>query len=395
MAEAVEAATIPVTTPQTPLANGNNELKDATMTNGHVPQNLPSAVISEENHDMAPNPTVDASTSPVKTPFIHPTSTSQLPPARTYTADQQTKYATLLNKAQFWTDLPTTSAPNSPKSPITDSERMWLTRECIYRYLRASKWNDAQAATRLQATLVWRREYGVEGFTAEHISPENETGKQLILGYDVAGRPCLYLNPHKQNTKKSERQIHHLVFMLERCIDLLPPGQENLAILINFKDTRKGEGATVKQGIQVTHILQNHYPERLGRACIQDTPWLIWGFFKMINPFIDPLTREKMKFDADLRQVVPPEQLLKKFGGDVEFEYYHEVYWPAVNGLAEQRKKEKVERWERAGKRVGESEFYLRGAGEPVSVEDEKSGKIGDAKEKIAGKVEILAEVKA
>lgn len=326
----------------------------------------------------ADNATVDGT---VRTPFINPSSTSTLPPPRTYTPDQQTKYYTLLNKVQLWTNLPTTSAPNGPKIPITDSERMWLTRECIYRYLRASKWNEAAAATRLQATLVWRREYGVESHTADYISEENETGKQFILGYDNEGRPCLYLSPHKQNTKKSDKQIQHLVYMLERSIDLMPPGQETLAILVNFKDTRKGDGATVGQGRQTINILQNHYPERLGRSCVQDTPWIIWGFFKLINPFIDPLTREKMKFDADLRQVVPPEQLLKRFGGEVEFEYQHNPYWPAMNGLVETRKREMRERWEKAGKRVGESELYLKGVGGPVAAAEEKKGSAGSAKE--------------
>lgn len=160
----------------------------------------------------------------------------------------------------------------------------------------------------------------------------------------------------------------------------MPPGQETLAILVNFKDTRKGDGATVGQARQTLTILQNHYPERLGRACVQDTPWIIWGFFKLINPFIDPLTREKMKFDADLRTVVPPEQLLNRFGGEVAFVYHHGSYWPAMNGLVETRRKEMRERWEGAGKRVGESELYLKGQGEPVAAGERKGGSAGSAR---------------
>ena len=220
----------------------------------------------------------------------------------------------------------------------------------------------------------------MESHTADYISEENETGKQFILGYDNEGRPCLYLNPHKQNTKKSDKQIQHLVYMLERSIELMPPGQETLAILVNFKDTRKGDGATVGQGRQTINILQNHYPERLGRACVQDTPWIIWGFFKLINPFIDPLTREKMKFDADLRLVVPPEQLLKRFGGNVEFVYEHGIYWPALNDLVERRKGQMRERWVAAGKRVGESELYLKGLREPVDAGEEETRSAGSAK---------------
>ena len=83
-------------------------------------------------------------------------------------------------------------------------------------------------------------------------------------------------------------------------------------------------------------------------------------FFKLITPFIDPATREKLRFDHDLRLLVPPEQLLKSHGGDVDFVYEHEVYWPALNELAAKKRAAMVQRWETAGKKVGESESYLR-----------------------------------
>jgi CRAL/TRIO domain len=90
-------------------------------------------------------------------------------------------------------------------------------------------------------------------------------------------------------------------------------------------------------------------------------PFMIWGFFKLITPFIDPLTREKLKFNEDMAQHVPPAQLLRQNGGEVEFEYDHAVYWPALIKLAETRRKAFQTRWEEAGKHVGESEDYLRG----------------------------------
>lgn len=84
----------------------------------------------------------------------------------------------------------------------------------------------------------------------------------------MAARPCLYLNPAKQNTKKSDKQIQHLVFMLERVIDLMVPGQETLSLLVNFKESGSGSNPSVGQGRQTLNILQTHYPERLGRALV-------------------------------------------------------------------------------------------------------------------------------
>ena len=362
MADVVSPDTLHDSMAQPPLTNG----AATGLSNGHASlSKVPTETSVTLGSHALPNATIDGSSSPVKTPFIDPAPNTLAPPTRVLTPDQESKYTSLLTTARSWTTLPITSA-TPPKSLLTDAERIWLTRECLLRYLRASKWNLTNAATRLEATLLWRREYGIKDHTADYISEENETGKQVILGYDNECRPCLYLNPQQQNTKRSDKQIHHLIYMLERCIDLMPPGTETLAMLVNFKESRKGDNASAGQGRQVISILQNHYPERLGKACMKDVPWVMWAFFKIINPFIDPLTKEKMKFDVDLRQVVPPEQLLTSYGGDCEFEYDHNAYWPALNGLVEEKRANMVKRWGAAGKRVGESESYLKGAGEPV-----------------------------
>jgi hypothetical protein len=112
----------------------------------------------------------------IKTPFAAPLDTSKPTPRPPLTTDQEKLYKTLLERVSAWTKLPTTSAKSSPESPLTDSERLFLTRECLLRYLRATNWNAVQAETRLKATLVWRREYGVEKLTSEYIQIENATG---------------------------------------------------------------------------------------------------------------------------------------------------------------------------------------------------------------------------
>lgn len=204
----------------------------------------------------------------IQKPFAKPLSTVQTPPPAQLTSDQQSKYDAVFKAVSAWTTLPTTLAKNAPTESITDDERMFLTRECLLRYLRATKWNVDEAITRLQQTLTWRREYGVRKLTADYISIENETGKQVILGYDIHGRPCLYLLPSNQNTERSDRQIEHLVFMLERVIDIMGPDQETLALVVNFNETKSGQNASIGQAKQTLNILQNYYPERLGRALV-------------------------------------------------------------------------------------------------------------------------------
>lgn len=53
---------------------------------------------------------------------------------------------------------------------LIEAEEMWLTEECLCRFLRATKWDEAAARHRIVATLTWRRDFQVDAFTAEYLS---------------------------------------------------------------------------------------------------------------------------------------------------------------------------------------------------------------------------------
>lgn len=91
-----------------------------------------------------------------------------------------------------------------------------------------------------------------------------------------------------------------------------------------------------------------------------------------------------------MRQHVPPEQLWNEFHGDLEFEYEHDVYWPALLKLCEERHAEQVARWVKAGKNYGESEVYLKGGNEEsiAGSSVEKSAQ-NSAVEPVAGQVSV------
>jgi hypothetical protein len=233
-----------------------------------VPESTP--VVSQESASAKPDlglPT-SAADGLILKPFAKPLDTAKPEAPAQLTSDQKSKYDAVLETVSSWTTVPTKAEKGAPTAPITEDEQMWLTRECLLRYLRATKWNVSEAETRLQNTLTWRREYGLEKLTPDYISIENETGKQVLLGYDINGRPCLYLLPSNQNTEKSDRQLEHLVFMLERAIDIMGPDQETVALLVNFNETKSGQNASMGQAKQTLGFLQNHYPERLGRALV-------------------------------------------------------------------------------------------------------------------------------
>lgn len=299
------------------------------------------------------------------TPFPHPSEDSKAPAPKELTPEQQSKYDKILAHFKELKELPT-DPKSSDMQPLSDREKAWLSRECFLRYLRATKWNTEHSIKRLESTLVWRRHFGVEKLTGEQCSHEHETGKEVILGWDKDARPCMYLQPGKQNTKASHAQVEALVFMLERVIDFMIPNQDQLALLIDFKPYKVPKAENLSKlpslgtGREVLNILQDHYPERLGRALLTNMPRLAKLFLKMIHPFIDPLTREKLVFSEPFPNYVPVNQLQSDFGGNVDFEYQHKIYWPALCKMYEARHEYYLSRWRALGAEIGMSESELR-----------------------------------
>ncbi|KAJ3761027.1 CRAL/TRIO domain-containing protein [Lentinula raphanica] len=238
---------------------------------------------------------------------------------------------------------------------LMEEEKFWLSYECQLRYLRATKWKVDDAIKRLESTLKWRREFGLYAhITPEYIEPEAVTGKEILFGYDVYGRPGFYMIPSRQNTTEATRQIEFAVYMLERCIDLMDESVESLDLLINFADKAKNPSMSTSR--TVLSILQNHYPERLGKALIINVPYLVNMFFKLITPFIDPVTVQKLKFNPDVVKdgIFAEDQVMKDYwGGNQDFEYVHEKYWPALVNLCKTRKDHWMENWRKIGGTVG------------------------------------------
>ncbi|KZT07736.1 CRAL/TRIO domain-containing protein [Laetiporus sulphureus 93-53] len=252
--------------------------------------------------------------------------------------------------------------PKVEQGELREEEKFWLSCECMLRYLRATKWSSTKAAIkRLEETLVWRREYGVyDLITAEHVEPEAVTGKMFLFGYDVDGRPALYMRPSRQNTEESIVQMHYLTWIFERAIDLMGPGVENIALMVDFAD--KAKNPSLAQTRNTLNIMQNHYPERLGRAFITNVPFLVNAFFKVISPFIDPVSREKMHFNPQCVKegLFTPDQLVSEWNGDCVFEYQHDRYWPVLIRMCTERREKMMATWRELGGEVGLKEWDVK-----------------------------------
>ena len=164
MADVDHSELIPLPAPAVPSE------KSVNGVGGSVSNDLPATeyIIPPYSKDSSiGNLTVDGSKDPAKTPFLQAVSRCKPSASASLTQDQIAKYESLLSTVKSWTDVPDTLAAKVSRSPLTDSERMWLTKDCLLRYLRASKWILSTAATRLQATLSWRRECRDQRYTSQ------------------------------------------------------------------------------------------------------------------------------------------------------------------------------------------------------------------------------------
>ncbi|CAO1623857.1 unnamed protein product [Jaminaea pallidilutea] len=289
------------------------------------------------------------------------------PPAK-LTDQQETALAEMLKYFRAKEKLPTSLNEQSTEQAPTDWEKLrMLSRESMLRYLRATKWDIAQAKKRLTDTIAWRREFGVDNLNPDELEPEARSGKETVLGFDNAARPLHYMHPHRNDTKETPRQMQFAVWILERCIDMMPPGVEQLALLINF-DSKSRNPTSITNAKLMLYILQNHYVERLGVALCINVPWIFKAFWSGIQPFIDPVTKSKCKFDEGIKSEVPLSQLSKDFGGDLDPKYQHEKYWHQLVKACDKRREMMLKRFkEQCNSEIGASEWVIRGGNDPAS----------------------------
>ena len=107
--------------------------------------------------------------------------------------------------------------------------------------------------------------------------------------------------------------------------------------------------------------MQTHYPERLGTSLIVNVPFFIHAFFKMIGPFIDPITRNKMKFNPKPIEdgFFTADELIQDggWGGSRNFVWDHEKYWKPFVQMCTEIKAKQMARWRKLGARVGCDEW--------------------------------------
>eukprot|EP01040_Poterioochromonas_malhamensis_P007002 gene7002-7559_t len=191
-----------------------------------------------------------------------------------------------------------------------DGFGMEMSDQTFLRYLRARSYNFDKASTMLDSTLKWRKEFGLGSDFVERwrdiVSIENATGKTYVRGYDKSGHVLVYMRPANENTNQHDGNIKHLIYTMERAVACMKPeGNGKLCLVIDYNHYSLSNAPPMKTSREVLSILQDHYPERLFRAYCIRPPYIFYGFYSIISPFIDPVTKDKIRMltNADMNNL--------------------------------------------------------------------------------------------
>ncbi|KAF9442133.1 hypothetical protein P691DRAFT_739224 [Macrolepiota fuliginosa MF-IS2] len=239
---------------------------------------------------------------------------------------------------------------------LTDNEKFWLPRDCILRFLKSTKWDPTATIKRIQATLKWRRDRRIYSFPdAPGVETEAKTGKGILFGYDTQGRPSLHLMPSKIHAKDEAAQLEFSIFMLERCIALMPPGVQTLNILMNYEECTKQP--VISHTRRLLEVLEIHYPGRLKYVVAAN----VSIFRRPITKSVLVLTNgPKCKLNPDIFEegLYRPEEMMKQgWGGAIYFTYEYDKYWPELIRFTDQRQKLRKAKWKQLSGTVGIREW--------------------------------------
>ncbi|KAJ8772481.1 hypothetical protein K2173_027658 [Erythroxylum novogranatense] len=191
----------------------------------------------------------------------------------------------------------------------------------IRRFLRARDLDVEKASAMFSKYRKWRQEFVPNGpFSPSEIQNEIAQNKMFLQGSDKKGRPIIVVlgARHFKNKAGVDEFKRFVVFGLDKACARTPPNQEKFVCIGDLRGWGFAN-SDIRGYLAALSIVQDYYPERLGKMYIVHAPYIFMKVWKVVYPFIDKNTREKIVFVED--------KLLKStFLEDIEESQIPEIY---------------------------------------------------------------------
>ncbi|XP_030517396.1 phosphatidylinositol transfer protein 3-like isoform X2 [Rhodamnia argentea] len=193
----------------------------------------------------------------------------------------------------------------------------------IRRFLRARNLDVEKASKLFLKYLSWRRSFIPNGaISASEIPNDLAQQKLFMQGLDKMGRPIVvgYGARHNPSKGSLEEFKRFVVYSLDKICSRMPGGQEKFVCIADLEGWGY-KSSDVRGYLAALSILQDCYPERLGKLFLIHVPYIFMTAWKMVYPFIDPKTKKKIvfvenkKLRTTLLEDIDESQLPDAYGG--------------------------------------------------------------------------------
>ncbi|XP_031477406.1 uncharacterized protein LOC116248640 [Nymphaea colorata] len=202
----------------------------------------------------------------------------------------------------------------------------------LRRFLRARDLNVDKAAALFLKFLRWRREFVPKGSISEsEILNEIAKEKMFGQGFDKKGRPISVVigARHTCFNRDIDEFKRFLVYVIDKICSRLSGGQEKFVVIGDLQGWGYAN-CDIRAYLAALEIMQEYYPERLGKVYLVHAPYIFWTAWKMISPFIDNNTKKKIVFVENKRlketllEDIDEAQLPEPYGGKLPLVPIHQ-----------------------------------------------------------------------
>lgn len=133
----------------------------------------------------------------------------------------------------------------------------------------------------------------------------------------------IHVARHFTNAQKHEVLQQFVLLAMENARMLCTPPCEKAVVVFDMN----GFGLKNMDWQCVLFLvkcLEAYYPESLQRIYIHGAPWIFKGIWQVLQPMLDPVVRDKIKFSSkahELTDYVAPEKLRQAMGGTMDWEW--------------------------------------------------------------------------
>lgn len=205
----------------------------------------------------------------------------------------------------------------------------------VLRFLRARKWDIDRALAMMAAACKFRLEKNITD-----IIFKGEDGLKDVPGFmnqfrrgisyikgntDKMENPIYFIHVARHFTSAQKHEVlqDYVLLAMENARLLTTAPYEKAVVVFDMA----GFGLKNMDWQCVLFLvkcLEAYYPESLQRIYVHGAPWIFKGIWQVLQPMLDPVVRDKIKFSSkakDLEELIPSSKIRKGMGGTMDWDW--------------------------------------------------------------------------